>query len=427
MTATDNRNKATALLEKRSGLITESKTVWEKINEEKRDATPEELTNIRALQDRALAMGSESELLVREAEIEERDLESAGTAAGQADSGQGGSGSLDSSTPETREAAIQSAAAMRAFDHYLEAGPAALNQEELRALQLDSQEAGGFLVPPSRWLAQLIQAVDDQVFIRGLATKLTVPNAQSVGVPSLDADPADADWTTEILTGSEDSTMDFGKREMTPHPLAKLIKVSNKLMRATAGGLNVEALTRDRLAYKFAVSQEKGFLTGTGAQQPLGVFTAAAEGISTGRDVSTGNTTTGMEFDGLIEAKYTLKGSYWQRARWMFHRDGVKQIALLKDGEGQYIWRESVRAGEPDRVLGLPIMMSEYAPNTFTTGLYVGILGDWSRYWIVDALSFTLQRLVELYATTNQTGFIGRLETDGMPVLEEAFVRVTLA
>ncbi len=70
---------------------------------------------------------------------------------------------------------------------------------------------------------------------------------------------------------------------------------------------------------------------------------------------------------------------------------------------------------------------SEYAPNTFTTGLYVGLLGDLSYYWIADALSMTVQRLEELYAATNQVGFIGRLETDGMPVLEEAFVRVKLA
>ena len=71
--------------------------------------------------------------------------------------------------------------------------------------------------------------------------------------------------------------------------------------------------------------------------------------------------------------------------------------------------------------------MSEYAPNTFTTGLYVGLLGDFSHYWIADALEMTVQRLVELYAGTNQTGFIGRLETDGAPVLEEAFARVKLA
>ena len=38
-----------------------------------------------------------------------------------------------------------------------------------------------------------------------------------------------------------------------------------------------------------------------------------------------------------------------------------------------------------------------------------------------------LQRLAELYAETNQIGFIGRQEVDGMPVLEEAFARLKTA
>lgn len=54
------------------------------------------------------------------------------------------------------------------------------------------------------------------------------------------------------------------------------------------------------------------------------------------------------------------------------------------------------------------------------------MIADFSYYWIADALSMQVQRLIELYAESNQVGYIGRLETDGMPVLEEAFVRVTL-
>ena len=95
------------------------------------------------------------------------------------------------------------------------------------------------------------------------------------------------------------------------------------------------------------------------------------------------------------------------RRRDLFHRDAVKQITKLKDGDGQYIWRQSVREGEPDTLLGLPMTISEWAPNTFTTGLYVGLLGDFQHYWIVDALAMQVQRLNELYAETNQVGFIG--------------------
>ena len=70
--------------------------------------------------------------------------------------------------------------------------------------------------------------------------------------------------------------------------------------------------------------------------------------------------------------------------------------------------------------------MSEFTPNTFTSGLYVGSLADFSHYWIADAMDLQIKRLDELYARTDQVGFIGRPSVDGMPVLEEAFVRVTL-
>lgn len=310
-----------------------------------------------------------------------------------------------------------------AFRSHLETGRD--NTPEIRALEATSPTGGGYTVAPIEWQASLIQAVDNQTFMRGLATVQTVTSAAAVGRPSLDADPADPTWTTELLVGDEDSTMAFGARELSPNPLAELLKVSKKLLRASM--LNIESLVRERLAYKVSVKQEAAFMTGNGAGQPLGVFTASASGISTGRDVSTDNTTTAFTVDGLKNAKYSIKGQYWPRLRWVFHRDAVKMLAKLKDGEGQYLWQPSIVAGQPDRLETFPVLMSEYAPNTFTTGLYVGILGDFSNYWIVDALGMTVERLDELYAATNQVGFILRAELDAMPTLEEAFARVKLA
>lgn len=319
---------------------------------------------------------------------------------------------------------IQSDEYRDAFHGYLETGIRP-DSPEIRALQADNDVTGGFLVAPQQFVNELIKFVDDLVFIRGLATVVPVTRADSLGAPSLDADPADSDWTAEIKTGAEDSDMKFGKRELFPHPLAKRIKISNKLLRVSA--MPVETLVRDRLGYIFGITQEKAFLTGSGSNQPLGVFTQSVDGISAARNVSTGNTQTSIGADGLIEALYTLKAAYWAAARWVFHRDAVKQIRKLKDGDGQYLWQPGLQGGQPDRILSIPFFMSEFAPNTFTAGLFVGIIGDFSRYWIADALNLQIQRLVELYAETNQTGFIGRAELDGMPVLEEAFVRVTLA
>lgn len=314
---------------------------------------------------------------------------------------------------------------IRMMRAYFKEGMQAMQREEFRALAAGALTEGGALVPPEQFVNELIKAVDDAVVIRQLARTFQLTESSSMGAPVLDADPADADWTTELGTGSEDSTMSFGKRELAPSPIAKRIKVSRTLLQRSA--MPVEGLVMERLAYKFAITHEKAFMTGNGVNRPLGVFTASAQGIPTSRDVSSGNTTTSMTFDGLINALGSLKEQHQAAATWIFHRDGITQIRKLKDGQGQYLWQPAVVAGNPDMILNRPVRSSEYAPNTFTTGLYAGIVGNFTNYWICDVLQMEVQRLVELYAETNQVGFIGRMESDGMPVLAEAFARVKLA
>lgn len=401
------------LMQQRAGLIREARGIIDQAEGENRGLSDEEQTRYDALMNDVMELAARIERAQRQANLEQ-DLEQSQAEPQRTD--------LEGNGPEARAAQFQEE--QRALLARFFRDPNAPTDVHLRALQSDADIYGGYMVTPVQFVQDLIQVVDNLVYVRQWATNYQVATAQSLGVPSLDADPADPTWTNELAIGSEDSTMVFGMRELYPHPLAKFIKVSRKLLRQVP---DVEALVRERLGYKFSVVAENAYLNGSGANQPLGVMTASDDGIGTARDVSTGNTATEIQFDGLIEAKYTLKPQYWPRARWLFHRDGVKQVAKLKDGNGQYLWRESVRVGEPDRVLGLPVFMSEYMPNTFTTGLYVGILGDFSYYWTADALDMDMQRLDELYAATNQVGFIGRLESDGMPVLAEAFVRVKLA
>lgn len=315
---------------------------------------------------------------------------------------------------------------MAAFRKFITAGEKHMTSEEIRALTSGSDTGGGFLNSPQEMVKQLIVAVKNMVFVREYATIIPLNDSVSLGVPTLDTDVDDADWTPEIKVVSEDTSLAFGKRELTPHPLSKLVTVSNKLLRSAA--LNPETIVMDRISYKFGVAMEKGYMTGSGVGQPLGLFTASNDGIPTTRDVpmSAGNTTT-ITADGLIQTKYNVKAQYMGKARWVFHRDAVSQLAQLKDGVGNYIFKLSDIPDKPDTLLSRPMIMSEYAPNTFTAGLYVGLYGDLSHYWIADSLALQFQRLNELYALSNRVGFIGRMETDGMPTLAEAFSRVKLA
>lgn len=393
------------LLATRNTLVNQARTMLDLCQKENRDFNAEEQTNYDAIFADISKIDKQIENIRKLGTVDSADFRTTEPVRPEGDSTR--------NVDEEKQAR-----ALQAFFRKGEIGA------ELRALQADSDVSGGFVTTPQQFVNRLIQAIDNQTFIRQWATPNVIANAQSLGMPYLASDPDDADWTSELGTGNEDSGMNFGKRELYPHPLAKRIKVSNKLLRLNP---DVEKLVIDRMAYKFGITLEKACMTGNGANAYLGVFTASANGVSTGRDVSTDNTTTAFTADGLKNAKYALKAGYWPRAKWVFHRDAVKMLAKLKDSENRYLWQSAIQQGQPDMLEGIPLFTSEYAPNTFTAGLYVGILGDFSFYHTADALDFSVQRLNELYAATNQTGFISRLESDGMPVLEEAFVRVKLA
>ena len=405
------------LRDERGRITAEQRAMYEKARAEGRDLNAEEQATDAKLEARfeiaTKELEREQRLRERERELAARDI------AEQRGADKEGDGK------EFRYWKNPDATDKRtSFNRYLIKGPHALSAEEFRALSVGSDTEGGYIVAPQVLARELIKAVDDDTSALTVCKTYPRPRGASLGGPSIDSDPDDADWTTELATGSEDSSMAFGKRALEPHPLAKRIKVSRKLLGVAE--LNPESIVIERLAYKAAITVEKAFMTGNGNGRALGLFTASNDGITTDRDVSEGNTDTNITGDGLINAVFSLKEGHARNATWIFHRDTVKRIRKLKDGEGQYLWQMGLAGGRPDTILDRPYLMSEYAPNTFTSGQYVGILGDLRRFWWAIALDFQVQRLTELYAEANQVGYIARMELDGMPVLAEAFARVKL-
>jgi HK97 family phage major capsid protein len=422
--------------EQRSKLITDARALIDTAEKENRDLNAEEQKNYDKMIEDATKYGEQITRDLKLADLERSALETrGGPRPGETASAEPSEAVMKAFPSDKLRAHYRTSPRVTEkyaleFRRYLETGSYTSLLErggenpEYRDLDATVGTSAAFLRAPIQMVQTLIKKVDDLVFIRGLATKYQVPQAATLGVPTLTANADDADWTSELATGSNDAGLAFGRRELHPQPLAKRIKLSNTLLRTAV--MDAETIVLDRLAYSRGITQEKAFMTGVGVKTPLGVFTASADGISTGRDVTCASTTA-IAFDDIVATKYNQKQQYWPRLRWIFHRDALKKISQLKDGDGQYLWQPSRQVGQPDTLLEFPFMMSEYAPNTFTTGLYVGLLGDFSYYWIADSLDLQIQRLVELYAETNQTGFITRQETDGMPVLEEAFSRMKLA
>lgn len=288
---------------------------------------------------------------------------------------------------------------------------------------LDTGATAGYLSAPMQFVEQLIKGLDDVLNMRRISHKTpSIGAAQTLGFPYRATAAADADWKTEVEAASVESTLTYGQREFKPNRLTKLIKLSKTLV----GHSNMApGVVLDELRRVIGVTLEKAYMTGNGSGKPLGIFTASNDGVPTTQDVTAANATS-FVFEDFIDLKYKLKGQYHNRAQWIMHRDLVKAVAKIKDLDGQYIWQPSAQAGQPDRLLGSPVNMSEFAPNTYTAGLYAAVYGDFDFYWICDADALYLQVLNELYATTNQVGYLFQYFGDGAPVVGEAFARLKM-
>ena len=307
----------------------------------------------------------------------------------------------------------------RAFNAYLRKGTTPLSAAQLKALSVGEATAGGYLVQDTELNILITKARQSSVMRRISNVLPQVPSGALIA-PTEESIFSDPSWTNEIAFGNEDAVKPFGGRYLQPHPLAKLVKVSNTFLRLP--NFDVPAYVAERLGYKFGVAEENGFVNGTGVQQPLGIKNTA------GLPTYTTAGSNAVAGDDLINWVYSLPAAYAANARILCNRALIRKVRTLKNVvDGQYIWQPGLSAGAPSTLLDTPYETSDSfddgldASDVFEDNAVVGIIGDWSYFWIVDAMGMTVQRLNELYAATNQTGFIGRKEADGMAILAEAF------
>ena len=310
-----------------------------------------------------------------------------------------------------------------AFEIFLRSGVTALSHDQ-RTMMAGVDADGGYLITPEKFVSKLLKEMDDVSVVRSLATIEVLKNAGSLGVIGLDEDLDDWEFTTELLTGSEDDGLRFKKRSLAAHPMAKRTKISETLIRKSSKG--VQALVMERMKYKLGGTCEYNYFLGDGLDKPLGMFVASDDGIPLSRDISDDNGQTMVTYDGLISVQGSLKEGYQKNANWLFNRDLLTKIRKLKVGD-EYAWSAGLADGTPSQILGKPYKLSDFCPSVCTAGSYVGIYGDFKYYWILDALTMTIKVLDQLYAETNEIGYIGRYEGDAQPVMGEAFSRITLA
>ena len=314
------------------------------------------------------------------------------------------------------------------FIRYMAHGFNGLQPEQRATLQIDSDKGAAFVKVTQQFVDKLIMAVDSSYTFRDFATKYRIPYGVSMGAPKLVTDIGAAEFGSgELTSASEDTALELGLRELTPRSMKKkLIKLSEAL--ANVPGMDLEKFAIQRMSFAYTRGTGATFMTGTGANEPLGLFIASDNGLSSTVDISTDNSDTAVKPDNLISVQETVPDAYQANCKWVISRTLRAALRKFKTGAGDYMLRSNDQSGGPlDSLLGKPIIVEPDVPTTFTSGLYVGLYGDLSWYWITEDMNWQIQRLTELYALTGQIGLLLKgMACDGAPVLEEAFARITL-
>lgn len=299
-------------------------------------------------------------------------------------------------------------------------------------LTSDSDVDGGALIPPRQFVAEMIKEVDDVVFFRqpGWARVFIVRQARALGAPKRTGKVSTFRWSAEIQAPVADASAAFGGRQLEPHYLSGEVDASRDFLRSSV--MPADAYIRGEIVRDSGEVEEDGYLQGSGAAlEPLGVYTPTALGIPTTRDVTAANTDKVVAND-YLKMKYAFKAQYHPSLKFLVPRAAQEDLAEERTneggaGQGPYLWKPSTIAGEPDRIHGVPIYMTERGPQDMSTGKYVSIGGDFKWYWIAEALDMEIQVAKELGARNNQDVYLVRRKLDGMPVLDEAFRRLKLA
>ena len=292
-----------------------------------------------------------------------------------------------------------------AFFQYVRRGRGELAAEQPATLNTGVDAEGGYLVPTT-FANTIIEKLRDSNYLWQAATIEQTSSEKKI--PTSVSKPQFG-WIDEL--GQYPVTdASFGQLTVDAYKVGGILKISEELLYDNTYNLE------DRLSRDFTNAardaSEAAFVAGDGNQKPRGLILDAEVGI-------TAATADAVTFDEIIKLVHSLRPPYRRNARFLLNDQTAMAIRLLKNTDGQYIWRASVEAGMPDRLLGYPVAYSENMPNMEANAKPIAF-GDFSYYTIYIRRGIVMQRLNEKYADTGEVGFKTHMRVDGLLTLPEA-------
>jgi HK97 family phage major capsid protein len=287
---------------------------------------------------------------------------------------------------------------------------------ELKAVTGVSDSAGGYAVPEE------IDAEIDRVLtsispIRAIANVVKVGTSGYRKLVTRGGTPSG--WVSETAGRPETGTSEFV--EVAP-PFGELYAnpAASQAMLDDAA-FDVEAWLANEIATEFARAEGAAFVNGSGVNRPKGFLAApTAIQVDSIRPFGTlqvvhsgaaGGFPASNPQDKLIDLVQSLRPPYRQGATFVMNSSTAARIRKFKTADGAFVWQPGLTAGQPDSLLGYPVVEAEDMPDVAADSLSIAFGNFRAGYLIAERTEtqilrdpFTNKPFVHFYATKRVGG-----------------------
>jgi HK97 family phage major capsid protein len=292
---------------------------------------------------------------------------------------------------------------------------------ELKAVVGTSEAAGGYAVPEE------IDAAIDRTLtaispIRAIANVVKVGSAGYRKLVTTGGTPSG--WVSEDAGRPETATPNFV--EVAP-PFGELYAnpAASQAMLDDAA-FDVEAWLAQEIATEFARAEGAAFIGGSGVNRPKGFLSGPTSGaVDAVRPFGTLQFITSGAAgafganpqDRLVDLVQALRPPYRQGAVFVMNSATAARIRKLKTADGAFLWQPSLTAGQPDSLLGYPLVEAEDMPDVAADSLSIAFGNFKTGYLIAERTEtqilrdpFTHKPFVHFYATKRVGGQVTNSE-----------------
>lgn len=304
-------------------------------------------------------------------------------------------------------------AARSAFvDGYLRHGVAT----ETKALVISDDASGGYAVPEDidAAIERTLAAISP---IRAIANVVKVGTSGYRKLVTTGGTPSG--WVAETAARPETDTPDF--IEVAP-PFGELYAnpaASQQMLDDAA--FDVESWLAHEIATEFARAEGAAFVNGSGINQPKGFLrgpvattTDATRAFGTLQIIASGGAggfAASNPQDRLIDLVQALRPPYRQGAAFVMNSSTAARIRKFKTSDGAFLWSPGLVAGQPETLLGYPLIEAEDMPDIAADSLSVAFGNFKAGYLIAERTETAILRdpyshkpYVHFYATKRVGG-----------------------